>query len=179
MSPSFEGFSNSREVGDPAGAHCRIPILQMTKCRLLAMSAGSVVFRMPSGARGSVTHEVSSASVEVALGLRPQVDRFVVDSGDRVRPHVVVRCQSSDSRHLSSVSSTRPSLPVRCIRPGFGSQYYRPVCNRSMVASGAGALHQSLRALCSSSGPVTFSTFSGGWVGWGFLRQHLSPVLHL
>ena len=80
----FEGFSNSKEDRDPSGAHRGIFILQTAKCRLLAMSAGSVVFPMPSGARESVTLEVSSAGVEVALGLQRRVGCFVMDSGDLV-----------------------------------------------------------------------------------------------
>ena len=66
-----------------------------------------------------VCTKIHSTRVEGSVGLPRRFSSVVVDSGDRVRPHVVV-----DARSLLAgvpcLSSTRPSLLVRRVGSGLG-----------------------------------------------------------
>ena len=160
---------------------------------------------MPASFSESLADAVTAASSEVALGLRWRIRHSGVEPRDSFWPHLVVWCPVSDSRSICRVSPARPSLLVRRVWPGVGSQSLRSVCLSPLVPRGEtsadqlegimGHPSQSLSSgflwwdnqwrcsrttprlcrMCASRGHL-FSSSTSSALGGGLVDFHYSPV---
>ena len=165
------------ESFDPSLSDRRILVLQEAKHLCLAEPVGLPILPLSPGPRRSPPDEVPPVSYSRSLGLSRRVSLGCLDSLERSRSIVVVRCSEPSCRSPIRVPISGPSILVQRVRSGLGCQFCRPVRLWSMVSRGASLFDQSEGVQNLSSWSPTLSTLLAESVGECILR-HDGAFLH-
>ena len=103
----------------------------------------SSVLSLSFGSRELPQDEVPPVDSSGPVGLSGQVDRSCLDTLEQTGSAVMVGHSETSRRLLVTTPTSRPSVLVRRVQSGLGSQSHGPVRLSSLVSRGEGTVHQS------------------------------------
>ena len=161
-SPSLRSFPHTEASVNLTRSNCRIFLLQEAKRCLLVMSSGSASLPLSPCSRRSSANAVPLTLVEGPVGFRRRVSDVVLDSGDRVRHHLVVKRSLSVGGRLPYPRPTRSAVLVTHIGSGLGNESPLPLCLRPLVSRRAGSVDHAQRVAGHSARSAAFQSSSDG-----------------